>query len=149
MMLDSARAAYDWGIDSVKYHPLYVVKQTLLAHEYRRGEFTPITQEEYDALKEKNHASAADGLSAIFDKYEIDVLLADTQEYAPAGFPAITVPLGYDPNSGQPIPLMLIGDYLGEPKLITAAYISEQASQARQEPDLETTIQQIQEAVGK
>jgi amidase len=110
---------------------------------------TAITQEEYDALKEKNHASAADGLSAIFDKYEIDVLLTDTQEYAPAGFPAITVPLGYDPNSGQPIPLMLIGDYLGEPKLITAAYIFEQASQARQEPDLETTIQQIQEAVGK
>jgi len=47
MMLDSARAAYDWGIDSVKYHPLYVVKQTLLAHEFKRGEFTPITREEY------------------------------------------------------------------------------------------------------
>ncbi len=47
MMLDSAKAAYDWGIDSVKYHPLYVVKQTLLAHEYRRGEFVPISREEY------------------------------------------------------------------------------------------------------
>ncbi|ADV45936.1 TIGR01212 family radical SAM protein [Nitratifractor salsuginis] len=47
MMLDSAKAAYDWGIDSVKYHPLYVVKQTLLANEYKRGEFTPITREEY------------------------------------------------------------------------------------------------------
>ncbi|WP_292654469.1 TIGR01212 family radical SAM protein [Nitratifractor sp.] len=47
MMLDSAKAAYDWGIDSVKYHPLYVVKQTLLANEYKRGEFTPISREEY------------------------------------------------------------------------------------------------------
>jgi radical SAM protein (TIGR01212 family) len=47
MMLDSARAAYDWGIDSVKYHPLYVVKQTLLANDYRKGEFTPIGREEY------------------------------------------------------------------------------------------------------
>ena len=47
MMLNSAKAAYDWGIDSVKYHPLYVVKNTLLANEYRRGEFTPITLEEY------------------------------------------------------------------------------------------------------
>ncbi|HFC03842.1 MAG TPA: TIGR01212 family radical SAM protein, partial [Nitratifractor salsuginis] len=47
MMLNSAKAAYDWGIDSVKYHPLYVVKQTLLANEYKRGEFTPITREEY------------------------------------------------------------------------------------------------------
>ncbi|WP_456393362.1 TIGR01212 family radical SAM protein [Nitratifractor sp.] len=47
MMLNSARAAYEWGIDSVKYHPLYVVKQTLLANEYKRGEFTPISREEY------------------------------------------------------------------------------------------------------
>ena len=47
MMLNSAKAAYDWGIDSVKYHPLYVVKNTLLANEYKRGEFTPITIEEY------------------------------------------------------------------------------------------------------
>ena len=53
MMLNSAKAAYDWGIDSVKYHPLYVVKNTLLANEYRRGEFTPITLEEYlDTLVE-------------------------------------------------------------------------------------------------
>ena len=34
MMLNSAKAAYEWGIDSVKYHPLYVVKHTLLAQEY-------------------------------------------------------------------------------------------------------------------
>lgn len=47
MMLSSAKAAYDWGIDSVKYHPLYIVKNTLLANEYKRGEFTPITLDEY------------------------------------------------------------------------------------------------------
>jgi len=47
MMLDTAKKAYEWGIDSVKYHPLYVVKKTALANEYMRGEFTPITEEEY------------------------------------------------------------------------------------------------------
>ena len=47
MMLQTAKAAYEWGIDSVKYHPLYVVKRTALANEYQRGEFTPISQEEY------------------------------------------------------------------------------------------------------
>ncbi|MDQ7042030.1 MAG: TIGR01212 family radical SAM protein [Sulfurimonas sp.] len=47
MMLETSRAAYEWGIDSVKYHPLYVVKRTALANEYNRGEFTPITEEEY------------------------------------------------------------------------------------------------------
>lgn len=47
MMLNSAKAAYEWGIDSVKYHPLYVVKHTLLAQEYKSGDFEPITKEEY------------------------------------------------------------------------------------------------------
>jgi hypothetical protein len=50
MMIETAKAAYDLGIDSVKYHPLYVVKRTALANEYARGEFTPITQEEYLAV---------------------------------------------------------------------------------------------------
>ena len=47
MMLHTAKEAYSWGIDSVKYHPLYVVKKTALANEYARGEFTPISQEDY------------------------------------------------------------------------------------------------------
>jgi len=47
MMLETAKKAYEWGIDSVKYHPLYVVKRTALANEHARGEFTPITEAEY------------------------------------------------------------------------------------------------------
>jgi len=53
MMLETAKKAYEWGIDSVKYHPLYVVKKTALANEYLRGEFKPISKEEYiDVLVE-------------------------------------------------------------------------------------------------
>lgn len=47
MMLDTAKEAYAWGIDSVKYHPLYVVKKTALANEFMRGEFTPINEVDY------------------------------------------------------------------------------------------------------
>ncbi len=47
MMLETAKQAYEWGIDSVKYHPLYVVKRTALANEYTRGEFQPISEELY------------------------------------------------------------------------------------------------------
>ncbi len=47
MMLETSKAAYEWGIDSVKYHPLYVVKRTALANEFNRGEFTPISEQEY------------------------------------------------------------------------------------------------------
>jgi len=47
MMLESAKRSYEWGIDSVKYHPLYVVKNTLLANDYILGKFQPISREEY------------------------------------------------------------------------------------------------------
>ncbi len=46
-MLKSAKESFDMGIDSVKFHPLYVVKNTILANEYNRGEFSPISQELY------------------------------------------------------------------------------------------------------
>jgi len=47
MMLETSKAAYEWGIDSVKYHPLYVVKRTALGNEFSRGNFKPISEEEY------------------------------------------------------------------------------------------------------
>lgn len=47
MMLETAIQAYNWGIDSVKYHPLYVVKRTALANDFAKGNFTPIREEDY------------------------------------------------------------------------------------------------------
>ncbi|WP_324171441.1 TIGR01212 family radical SAM protein [Sulfurimonas sp.] len=47
MMLETSKQAYEWGIDSVKYHPLYVVKKTALANDFLKGKFTPITEELY------------------------------------------------------------------------------------------------------
>jgi hypothetical protein len=46
-MIETAKEAYKWGIDSVKYHPLYVVKRTALANEFASGKFTPISEEDY------------------------------------------------------------------------------------------------------
>ncbi len=72
MMLQTAYAAYDLGIDSVKYHPLYVVKRTALANEYSRGEFTPIDEELYldvlsEALKAKPSHVSVQRISAGID----------------------------------------------------------------------------------
>ncbi len=47
MMLETSKQAYQWGIDSVKYHPLYVVKKTALGNDFLKGKFTPISEEEY------------------------------------------------------------------------------------------------------
>lgn len=53
MMMGTVKEAYALGIDSVKYHPLYVVKRTALANEYARGEFDPISEDLYcEVLRE-------------------------------------------------------------------------------------------------
>ncbi|MCF7985367.1 MAG: TIGR01212 family radical SAM protein [Thiohalocapsa sp.] len=50
---DAAQASLervlDLGTDGLKLHPLHVVRQTLLAHQWRRGEYRPMTMEAYIA----------------------------------------------------------------------------------------------------
>ena len=37
----------DIGVDGLKLHPLHVVKHTILAHEWRKGEYLPLAREDY------------------------------------------------------------------------------------------------------
>jgi radical SAM superfamily enzyme len=46
-MLKSVEDVIKLGIDSIKIHPLYVTENTLLALEYKKGKFKPITEELY------------------------------------------------------------------------------------------------------
>lgn len=43
----SFKRVLDHGVAGMKLHPLHVVKGTQLANSYRRGEYKPISQEEY------------------------------------------------------------------------------------------------------
>ncbi len=47
MMLESFNQTLALNIDSIKFHPLYVVKNTLLTKDYKKGNFIPITEELY------------------------------------------------------------------------------------------------------
>lgn len=47
MMIHSLKTILDYGVDSLKIHPLYVVEGTALARMYKKGEYSPITLEEY------------------------------------------------------------------------------------------------------
>ncbi len=47
MMLDTLNQTVELDVDSIKFHPLYVVKNTLLTNEYKKGEFTPISEDLY------------------------------------------------------------------------------------------------------
>jgi hypothetical protein len=47
MMLHSVEKSIQLGIDSIKFHPLYVVKNTILTKEFKDGKFQPISEELY------------------------------------------------------------------------------------------------------
>ncbi|WP_024954937.1 TIGR01212 family radical SAM protein [Sulfurospirillum arcachonense] len=47
MMLESVKKAIELGVESIKIHPLYVVKKTALANDFKKKQFTPISEEEY------------------------------------------------------------------------------------------------------
>jgi len=38
------------GVDGLKLHPLHVVKHTLLAHQWRKGDYAPLSRKEYIAM---------------------------------------------------------------------------------------------------
>jgi amidase len=107
---------------------------------------TEQSAEEYATLRERVRQEAAAAFRTMLAAAGADLLLISdlgrdiTQEYAAAGFPAITVPMGYS-DDGMPVGVLLMGDYLGEPELIAAAYAIEQATQARQAPDLDAVIE--------
>ncbi|QOG11705.1 TIGR01212 family radical SAM protein [Arcobacter sp. FWKO B] len=50
MMLNTIKETIKLNIDSIKIHPLYVTNNTLLALEYKNGEFDPINEEDYIEL---------------------------------------------------------------------------------------------------
>jgi len=38
------------GVDGLKLHPLHIVKHTLLAHQWRKGEYAPLSRKAYIAM---------------------------------------------------------------------------------------------------
>ena len=50
MMLQSLKNVLEWGIDGIKIHPLYIVKDTIMEQMFNAGKYTPITLESYADL---------------------------------------------------------------------------------------------------
>jgi amidase len=100
-----------------------------------------LTADEY-AVQVAKGMSLAEDLGSLFEAHDLDALLSGSQIYAATGFPALTVPSGYDAD-GRPEGITLIADFLGEDNLLTIGYAYEQATQARQMPDLDKAIGEI------
>jgi len=104
---------------------------------------TSISAEEYAQVRENNQAQASEELDALFLSQEIDVIMSSvSQIYAPAGYPALTVPSGYDAD-GTPKDVVFVGGFMSEPDVLAVGYAFEQAANARIAPNLESTMELI------
>jgi amidase len=113
----------------------------------------PLTEKEYvDALAKNHQLARTEGIDAIMDKYQLDVVVAPTggpawltdlvngdhvaggssNAAAVAGYPNINVTAGF--LSGLPVGISFFGRAWSEPTLIKLAYSFEQATKSRQAP---------------
>jgi amidase len=113
----------------------------------------PLTEKKYrGALARDHRLSRSQGIDAVMNKHRLDALIAPTSgpavltdlvngDYGPggsttlpavAGYPDITVPMGFD--FGLPVGLSFFGRAWSEPKLIAIAYAYEQATMHRAPP---------------
>jgi amidase len=122
----------------------------------------PLTTPAYrKALAKCRLLSRTKGLDATFAAHALDALVAPTQgppalidlvtgdpsggssttPCAVAGYPAITVPMGY--HVGLPLGLTFMGLAWSEPKLLTLAYAFEQATEVRKAPRFLPTAEPV------
>jgi amidase len=104
---------------------------------------TRMTAQEYATLSREAEQATREGLRRLLAEFQVDLLAGGDEIirlYALAGFPAVTLPTGYDEATGEPLAVTLTGDYLAEPDLIAAAYALEQTLPAWRQPDLEDVM---------
>ncbi|WP_088331413.1 amidase [Lacimicrobium sp. SS2-24] len=112
-----------------------------------------------EALRRAKRLAGKEGIDAVMQKHNLDMLIAPTvgpawkidhingdhymgsasSAAAVAGYPHITVPMGFIEVSGSaplPVGLSFFGSANSEPRLIEAAYSYEQASRHRRPPKL-------------
>lgn len=63
MMLETLKQTLALNIDSIKFHPLYVVKNTILTSRYNKGEFIPISEDLYIDTVVKSIKALPDNVS--------------------------------------------------------------------------------------
>lgn len=139
-----------------QYEELQFFGQELMISAEAKG---PLTDPAYlEALETSQRLSRQEGLDAVIAEFELDAIIAPTGQptwpidlingdhflgassspAAMAGYPLVTVPMGY--VWGLPVGLTFMGLAWSEPTLIALGYAFEQGVQARHEPTYLNTL---------
>jgi amidase len=125
----------------------------------RAEEKGPLTDAAYlEALEKCRRLSRKEGIDAVMEKHQLDAIIApstgpahrtdlvygnrdtggSSSAAAVAGYPSITLPVGY--VSGLPVGLSFFGSAYTEGKLIKLTHAFEQAIKARKKPEFLATL---------
>lgn len=128
----------------IAYNKEYLANRAPYGQDHlEASQDSTLASEEFERMVQENRQRARAGIDDLFTQYEIDVIASDLgQVYAPAGYPALTVPAGYA-DDGTPQDVIFVGGYLSEPQLLAVGYAYEQATHARIAPDLNVTLESI------
>jgi hypothetical protein len=102
---------------------------------------TELSKEETEKQIEERIKTYNDMLTALFDQYNVDVIMVNDnpaavplgQTYAPAGWPAMTIPAGYT-ETGEPISISFVARPYEEGKMLATAFVIEQLAKAYRMP---------------
>ncbi|KAH7883026.1 amidase signature domain-containing protein [Phlebopus sp. FC_14] len=121
--------------------------------QFIKSEASAVDEEYYIALAEDYNLGRRDGIDATLQKYDLDAIVLPTsysytsKAAAIAGYPLVTVPLGFQPESAEPVPnppaplhteapglpfgISFMGTAYSEFALVSFAYAFEQATHVR------------------
>lgn len=93
-----------------------------------------LDKEEIEEIIKKNKQLTQDAIDNMLKDNAVEVLVSFSNDlsgvYAPAGYPALTVPAGYK-ESGEPYGVTFVGSYLDDIKLFQVGYAYEQGTKHR------------------
>lgn len=119
------------------YRMLRYSQTLLVASEATSG---TLTEPEYIAARAREErVSREEGIDLLMHENDLDALffpyIANASISARAGYPSITVPIGYT-GDGRPMGITFAGGAYSEPRLLSLAYAFEQATKWRRPPKL-------------
>jgi len=98
-----------------------------------------VTEDVYEATVKSNRDASASAIDSVLKENELDAVLSFSNElsglYAPAMYPAITVPAGYT-ETGEPFGITIVGTLNSDAELLKMAFAYEQGSLLRKNPEL-------------